>query len=491
MLQERDIFVGWRDRRTLGRVCAALAFFGAVSGWDTVASAQPKLSYQSPIKAERGPDNRSSNPQLQWIINRDECLEDGSYLQFNLTTTNFDATKLMNFEAWGTTTTGVDCGSAMEHNNGTAEMPNGTTARCFKIASGQLQQTFPVKVEIRDLLKQITNGLADDCGELSSDITPRPLIIYFMATSGGNIVTESVLQWPPTDITSTIDLWGPAPPTSVSVTSGEASIELSVEGAVETPTTVVVYCAKDGVVLGSETAESDSSCSCFNVGDDSGSAGAAGNATAGSGGTAGSSGTNVSSSSSSSSGGAGGMAGSGGASGMGGSGGASGMGGSGGASGMGGSGGMGSSSSSSSSSGSSSSSSGAGGGVSGNGDSCEPTPLVANKLPDTTWTPCAEGTTVKDLENSQTYSMAVAYKDQVGNVGKLSEVFCATPEPFEDFFENYRANGGAAGGGFCSIAPRTLRNTTFGTSFAVAALALVMRRRSRQARLVSSKEVSK
>jgi hypothetical protein len=87
--------------------------------------------------------------------------------------------------------------------------------------------------------------------------------------------------------------------------------------------------------------------------------------------------------------------------------------------------------------------------------------------------------------------MAVAYKDQVGNVGKLSEIICATPEPIEDFFENYKNNGGAAGGGFCSIAPRTLRNTTFGTSFAVTALAFVMRRRSRQSRLVSSKEVSK
>ena len=106
--------------------------------------------------------------------------------------------------------------------------------------------------------------------------------------------------------------------------------------------------------------------------------------------------------------------------------------------------------------------------------------------------PCADGTTtVENLENNDVYAIAVAYRDQVGNVGKLSPIVCATPEPVDDFFEVYQNNGGAAGGGACSIAPKTLRNTTFGTAFVLGAMALVLRRRNRLSRNASSKEVSK
>jgi hypothetical protein len=98
---------------------------------------------------------------------------------------------------------------------------------------------------------------------------------------------------------------------------------------------------------------------------------------------------------------------------------------------------------------------------------------------------------VKDLENNVTYAIAVAYRDNVGNVGPLSPVVCATPAPIEDFFENYNKSGGTGGGGFCSISHRTMRNTSFGASFTLGALALVFRRRARLSRNASLKEVSK
>jgi hypothetical protein len=104
---------------------------------------------------------------------------------------------------------------------------------------------------------------------------------------------------------------------------------------------------------------------------------------------------------------------------------------------------------------------------------------------------CSDSTLITGLENNVDYAVSAAYKDNVGNVGPLGPVVCATPAPIVDFFEDYNKSGGAAGGGFCSISHRTLRNTSFGGSFALGALALVFRRRARNSRPTSSKEVSK
>jgi len=55
------------------------------------------------------------------------------------------------------------------------------------------------------------------------------------------------------------------------------------------------------------------------------------------------------------------------------------------------------------------------------------------------------------IENGVTYGVAMASTDRVGNVGLLSAVTCATPEPVIGFFEQYKSEGGRAGGGFCNI----------------------------------------
>jgi hypothetical protein len=55
------------------------------------------------------------------------------------------------------------------------------------------------------------------------------------------------------------------------------------------------------------------------------------------------------------------------------------------------------------------------------------------------------------LENFKEYAVALAAIDQFGNVGPLSSVFCETPEPTTDFWENYKNAGGEAGGGICSV----------------------------------------
>lgn len=55
------------------------------------------------------------------------------------------------------------------------------------------------------------------------------------------------------------------------------------------------------------------------------------------------------------------------------------------------------------------------------------------------------------LENKRTYAVALAATDSFLNVGTLSEIKCEYPEETEDFWSDYKNNGGRAGGGFCSV----------------------------------------
>ncbi len=55
------------------------------------------------------------------------------------------------------------------------------------------------------------------------------------------------------------------------------------------------------------------------------------------------------------------------------------------------------------------------------------------------------------LANNQIVAVAIAARDSFGNLGQLSAPVCQYPEETTDFWRNYRAAGGAAGGGFCSV----------------------------------------
>lgn len=58
-----------------------------------------------------------------------------------------------------------------------------------------------------------------------------------------------------------------------------------------------------------------------------------------------------------------------------------------------------------------------------------------------------------NADNGTEYAVAVSARDQVANEGRLSPVACGTPEEVTTFFEQYRADGGRAGGGYCAWAP--------------------------------------
>ena len=59
--------------------------------------------------------------------------------------------------------------------------------------------------------------------------------------------------------------------------------------------------------------------------------------------------------------------------------------------------------------------------------------------------------TVSNLVDGTYYTVAVAGIDNYGNSGILSTPACSTPQQVTDFWQEYRAAGGLAGGGFCSV----------------------------------------
>ena len=60
-------------------------------------------------------------------------------------------------------------------------------------------------------------------------------------------------------------------------------------------------------------------------------------------------------------------------------------------------------------------------------------------------------TNVTNLIDGVYYTVAVAGIDNYGNTGPLSDPGCNTPQAIIDFWQQYRAAGGLAGGGFCSV----------------------------------------
>jgi hypothetical protein len=56
------------------------------------------------------------------------------------------------------------------------------------------------------------------------------------------------------------------------------------------------------------------------------------------------------------------------------------------------------------------------------------------------------------LTNGVPYAVGLAAYDDVGNLGPLSPLACQTPVQVNDFFSNYKNDGGQAGNCACSAA---------------------------------------
>jgi hypothetical protein len=65
--------------------------------------------------------------------------------------------------------------------------------------------------------------------------------------------------------------------------------------------------------------------------------------------------------------------------------------------------------------------------------------------------PSSSNATATGLTNGTFYTIAVAGIDNYGNTGPLGNPACETPQVVLDFWDQYKADGGGAGGGFCSV----------------------------------------
>jgi uncharacterized protein (TIGR03382 family) len=89
------------------------------------------------------------------------------------------------------------------------------------------------------------------------------------------------------------------------------------------------------------------------------------------------------------------------------------------------------------------------------------------------------GTTVVGggLTNNKEYAVAVAATDKYGNVGPLSPTLCETPQETTDFWEEYKAAGGLAGGCATTSDDRFPYGTLSAAGVVAVLGAIVMRRR--------------
>jgi hypothetical protein len=128
--------------------------------------------------------------------------------------------------------------------------------------------------------------------------------------------------------------------------------------------------------------------------------------------------------------------------------------------------------------------SGGAGGTTGGSTALCATNLVQGALPPADAQVCgevdvasSERGTASGLTNSVVYAIAVSAVDDLGNPGPLSNVDCEAPEDLDEFFEAYRRQGGAGGGGFCSISRHGARVAWAALIGLCALLGLVLWRR--------------
>lgn len=438
--------------------------------WGRTASAE--LSIQ-------GTSTRTASHQHSgylYYISQSDCLSGDDLFTFTFSASPANGSRY--FQVWVSETS--DC---KDHTART-----GTSKVCTQLTEGvpaNIQKSpFSVTLKSSDIARALPN-VDDQCVDSGGSTSARKVSVNFLSLAAAEDDSPESDTNGGLDIQ--VDLVGPSPPASLTATSGEASILVSLPTNTSVPTDLAgynIYCDPPPLSDGSGSA----GCGCANVG---------------AGSDAGTTTTTTSSTTSSvqgppppdDTGGTGGTGGGGAAVGSGGAspqpppaGGTTG--GTGGT--TGGTGGI--------TGGTGGSSAGAGGGGEGgscvsdfSGDTCKSCVFdegAASNMNTESRAAYKCGTiygtgntgTASILDNNTKYSVAVAAFDLLGNEGKLSPYQCATPMEVSDFFETYREAGGKGGGG-CTVSPELRATSVLAPiSAMIASLALALRRKSRKPR---------
>jgi hypothetical protein len=466
---------GWLRAATLmAGLAAATTAHADVDAGATIPGVQSgTVSVTAPM---RSATLRQTTTKQHWISHKD-CFDD---IQLTFTTAVTSASASKKLVAYVSNSVD-DC------------LQNSTrsdTTRCHHlqvITSTESSAAPQVIVKAQALTEQLgISSCGDDAEAAGMSTEPRNLKFYFFLSPpaqdlvvGGTDANFAIFE------DSGVDLWGPSPPTDLVVTSGDEELQVSFSAGLNTSGDQAGYYfyVDDGSSdAGAPTTGATSGGST--------SAGSSGGATTGAGSSTSTSA--ASSSAASSSAASSSAASSSAASSSSGAGGASASTGVGGASASSSSAATGATTASSSAATSSSTTGGGAGGAggaggvvgaggtttgvnlstgvvgTGNTDACNPTTMVAEcnpasavlipgAVPSNTGTgqTLTTGTNgnVTDLVNGTAYVVALAAFDDVGNLGKLSELKCGTPTPVDSFLRVYRCKNGFAdsGCGFCSV----------------------------------------
>ncbi|MSP25401.1 MAG: hypothetical protein EXR75_09600 [Myxococcales bacterium] len=417
-----------------------------------VASALVAVSFEcaAAIAVTKRPDNSTGLPTL--TVSRSAC-QNQTVLSYTLGTFTGSA-----LSVWATANASADCRLVMNR--------TGAAPTCFQLgADVSLVSLTSVTLALNArLLADIVPGIAS-CVDTSTTDQPKPVTVYFLVDATTGDAADATTE--PIDI----DVLGPPAPTDVLASvNDDTSLKVTFTPPKSNDLAKYqVYCDATATALTSGATTGATTTSVSASAATSGAGGAEGSGTASS--TGGAGGTSSTGGGASSTGGAGGASSDvGGASSTGGAGGTTSAGGAGGTSSTGGATGGASSSASA-------------------GASAECTSqLVAGELPNGL-TSCGEAVipstqvVATGFIVHQLGAVAVAAIDLAGNVGVLSAVDCATPEPVEDFFDAYRKAGGQAGNGCgCSVGRERERGLG-GASLALAWLGVLVLRRRRNANM--------
>ena len=356
--------------------------------WTGSAFAQTVAINEGSI--QRSVSFRSTSQNPLWISKAD-CLANDQ-ISFPLTVSNYGSYQL---EVWA--------GSASDDCR-TPEARRGTTAVCWQVWKGVPTSTgLTVLVSTRDIVSRNKpteggptgpgSGTVEDCEWTEATTAPQEVALYFMFVDAGSDQQMGGAIWK-----TKFDLAGPTAPNSVSAGIGDTLIVVNWKESTDTDKAGYrFYCdpipGKEGEQTNVETFDLDASLDGDLDADDGDAAEAGGDA-----------GADADTDADTEAG--------------------------------------------------PTTEAGTDGGSTNTGSACPTNVLVANTAPNEAYY-CGSGSgtsgNVSGLKNGVQYSIAVASVDGVGNVGKLSNVTCATPSPVDDFFKVYRDAGGQAGGGFCAV----------------------------------------
>ncbi|PKN50090.1 MAG: hypothetical protein CVU63_00285 [Deltaproteobacteria bacterium HGW-Deltaproteobacteria-20] len=358
--------------------------------WTGSAFAQTVAINEGSI--QRSTSFRSSSQNPLWI-SKSDCLVNDQ-IMFPLTVSNYGSYQL---EVWA--------GSASDDCR-TPEARRGTTAVCWQVWKGVPTSTgLEVMVSVRDIVSRNKpseggptgpgSGTIDDCEWTEATTAPQEVALYFMFVDAGSDQQMGGAIWK-----TKFDLAGPTAPNSVSAGIGDTLVVVNWKESTDTDKAGYrFYCdpipGKEGEQTNVETFDLDASLD-GDLDANDGDAGDGGDTDAAI--DAGDADTDADTEAGTEA--------------------------------------------------------GTDSGSTNTGSACPTNVLVASTAPNEAYY-CGSGSgtsgKVSGLKNGVQYSIAVASVDGVGNVGKLSNVTCATPSPVDDFFKVYRDAGGQAGGGFCAV----------------------------------------